>query len=64
MCCSSHTGCAGEAKTLASQLGSSVMFSATINAAQRAWPMTAIGLAVAINAVWIAALGYGVWSLF
>jgi hypothetical protein len=40
------------------------MFTATINVAQRAWPLAAIGLAVAINAIWIGALGYGVWAFF
>ena len=28
-----------------------------------AWPFVGIGLAVAVNAVWIAALGYGISKL-
>jgi hypothetical protein len=41
-----------------------VMVAAAVNTVQRIWPKAAVGLAVAINAVWIAALGYGVWALF
>jgi hypothetical protein len=40
------------------------MVTTTVNAVQRVWPTVAIGLAVALNAVWIAALGYGIWRLF
>jgi hypothetical protein len=29
-----------------------------------AWPVAAVGLAVAVNAVWIAAVGYGASKLF
>jgi hypothetical protein len=35
-----------------------------VNTARRIWPVAAVGLAVAINGIWIAALGYGIWMLF
>ena len=40
------------------------MIEKALEAFQMAWPLTAIGLAVAINGVWIAALGYGISKLF
>jgi len=35
-----------------------------VEAFRTAWPPVAIGLAIAINGVWIAALGYGFSKLF
>jgi hypothetical protein len=35
-----------------------------VEAFRTAWPPAAIGLAVAINGVWIAAPGYGISKLF
>jgi hypothetical protein len=40
------------------------MVAKAAKAIQTAWPPAAIGLAVAINGVWIAALGYGIAKLF
>ena len=31
---------------------------------RRAWPLAGIGLAVAVNGVWIGVLGYGISKLF
>jgi hypothetical protein len=39
------------------------MVAAAVNMAQRAWPKAAVGLALAINGAWIAALGYGAYWL-
>ena len=33
-------------------------------AIRTAWPVAVVGLTVAINGVWIAALGYGISKLF
>jgi hypothetical protein len=33
-------------------------------AIRTAWPVAGIGLAVAVNGVWIAALGYGISKFF
>ena len=30
----------------------------------KTWPIAGIGLAVAVNGIWIAALGYGISKLF
>jgi hypothetical protein len=36
----------------------------TVQKLRVAWPVAAIGLAVGINGLWIAALGYGISKLF
>jgi hypothetical protein len=51
----------GEAQT---NEGACVMVAKANKAFGVAWPLTGIGLAVAVNAVWIGALGYGVSKLF
>jgi hypothetical protein len=40
------------------------MVARAVETVRTAWPMAAIGLAGAINGVWIPALGYGVSKLF
>jgi hypothetical protein len=40
------------------------MVAKAASAIRTAWPPAAIGLAFAINCVWIAALGYGFSKLF
>jgi hypothetical protein len=40
------------------------MKAVTANAVQRIWPAATVGLAVSINAVWVAALGYAIWAFF
>jgi hypothetical protein len=44
--------------------GSSVLVAKAGEAFRTAWPLASIGFAVAVNAVWIAAIGYGVSKLF
>ena len=39
------------------------MVAAAMSTARRIWPLTAVGLAVAINGLWIAALGYAAYAL-
>jgi hypothetical protein len=41
-----------------------VMVAKAVKAFRTAWPPVGIGLAVTINGVWIAALGYGFSKLF
>jgi hypothetical protein len=60
----SHVDVADQAKSQGTETGNRVMFTATIRAAHRALPLAAIGLAVAIKAIWIGALGYGIWAFF
>ena len=40
------------------------MVAKTGKAFRTAWPLGGIGLAVALNGVWIGALGYGISKLF
>jgi hypothetical protein len=40
-----------------------VMVGASVDTLHRIWPKAAVGLALALNCVWIAALGYGVYWL-
>ena len=40
------------------------MVAKAMNAIETAWPPAAIGLAVALNGVWIAAIGYGIYRFF
>ena len=40
------------------------MVAKAMKAIETAWPPAAIGLAVAVNGIWIAALGYGISKLF
>jgi hypothetical protein len=44
--------------------GRNIMLARAKGTFQTAWPTAAIGLAVAINGVWIAAIGYGISKLF
>jgi hypothetical protein len=44
--------------------GSYVMVARTVGAIRTVWPPAAIGLAVAMGGVWIAALQYGLSKLF
>jgi hypothetical protein len=44
--------------------GACVMVAKAGKAFRVAWPLAGIGLAVAVNAVWIGAVGYGVSKLF
>jgi hypothetical protein len=53
-----------EAKTRGNNKGSYVMVARTVGAIRTVWPPTAIGLAVALSGVWIAALQYGLSKLF
>jgi hypothetical protein len=39
------------------------MVATAVDAIRTAWPLVGIGFAVAINAVWIGALGYGISKL-
>jgi hypothetical protein len=39
---------------------SNVLVTKAVDAIRSAWPVAGIGLAVAVNGVWIAALGYGI----
>jgi hypothetical protein len=39
------------------------MVAAAVDTAQRVWPKAAVGLALAINGVWILALGYCAYLL-
>jgi hypothetical protein len=43
---------------------SNVLVTKAVDAIRSAWPVAGIGLAVAVNGVWIAALGYGISKLF
>jgi hypothetical protein len=45
---------------VATKEGSIGMVTKAVDAIRTAWPPAAIGLAVAVNGVWIAALGYGI----
>jgi len=45
-------------------VGATVVVAKAVEAFRTAWLSVAIGLAVAINGVWIAALGYGISRLF
>jgi hypothetical protein len=58
MCFSSHRPGVADAKR-GHQKGSSVVIAKAGSAFRTAWPLTAVGLAVAANGVWIAAFGYG-----
>jgi hypothetical protein len=40
------------------------MVARAVEAFRTAWPLAGIGFAVAINGVWISALGYGISKLF
>jgi hypothetical protein len=40
------------------------MIATASKAFQAAWPLAGIGFAVAVNAVWIGVLGYGISKLF
>jgi hypothetical protein len=40
------------------------MVTKAVDAIRTAWPVAGIGLAVAVNGVWIAALGYGISKFF
>jgi hypothetical protein len=44
--------------------GASSMVAKAGEAFRAAWPLAGIGLAVAVNGVWIGALGYGISKLF
>jgi hypothetical protein len=48
----------------ATKEGSNVMVTKAVDAIRTAWPVAGIGLAVAVNGVWIAALGYGISKFF
>jgi hypothetical protein len=39
------------------------MVTSAVASVRRVWPFAAVGLAVATNGVWIAALGYGAYML-
>ena len=40
------------------------MVAKAMKAIEQAWPPAAIGLAVALNGVWIAAIGYAIYRFF
>jgi hypothetical protein len=40
------------------------MVAKAMKAIGTAWPLAAIALAVALNGVWIAAIGYGIYRFF
>jgi hypothetical protein len=40
------------------------MVAKAMKAIETAWPPAAIGLAVALNGAWIAAIGYGIYRFF
>jgi hypothetical protein len=40
------------------------MVAKTMKAVEQAWPPAAIGLAVALDGVWMAAIGYGIYRFF
>jgi hypothetical protein len=45
-------------------VGATVVVAKAVEAFRTAWPPVCIGLAVGINGLWIAALGYGISRLF
>jgi hypothetical protein len=45
---------------LAIKEGATSVVTKAVDAIRTAWPPAAIGLAAAVNGVWIAALGYGI----
>jgi hypothetical protein len=40
------------------------MVAKAMKAVEQAWPPAAIGLAVALDGVWMAAIGYGIYRFF
>jgi hypothetical protein len=40
------------------------MVTEAVKVVRGGWPLAAVGLAVALNGLWIAALGYGVYLVF
>jgi hypothetical protein len=44
--------------------GTTVMLAKALRTFRTTWPLAALGLAVVINGVWIAALGYAIFKFF
>jgi hypothetical protein len=64
LCAACHIAAATAALFSRAAYGERHMVTEAVKVVRGGWPLAAVGLAVALNGLWIAALGYGVYLVF